>query len=74
MLTNEILRLATFSSSDGSSRMEAHEKFHYKVHGNTFMWVSKYVGFLVQIQKCLQVVHAHESHQRTIDSYLTHDL
>jgi len=30
--------------------------------------VSKYVGLLVQIEKYLQVVHADESHQRTIDS------
>jgi hypothetical protein len=30
------------------------------------MWVSKYVGLLVQIEKYLQVVHAH-------DSYFTHD-
>jgi hypothetical protein len=29
---------------------------------------------LVQIEKYLQVVHANESHQRTIDSYFTHDL
>lgn len=36
--------------------------------------VSKYVGLLVQIEKHLQVVHADESHQRTIDSYFTRDL
>ena len=36
--------------------------------------VSKYVDLLVQIEKYLQVVHAYESHQRTIDSYFTHDL
>jgi hypothetical protein len=36
--------------------------------------VSKYVGLLVQIEKYLQVVHADESHQRTIDSYFTRDL
>jgi hypothetical protein len=36
--------------------------------------VSKYVGLLVQIEKYLQVVHANESHQRTIDSYFTRDL
>ena len=36
--------------------------------------VSKYVGLLVQIEKYLQVVHADESHQRTIDSYFTHGL
>ena len=36
--------------------------------------VSKYVGLLVHIKKYLQVVHAYESHQRTIDSYLTRDL
>jgi hypothetical protein len=29
--------------------------------------VSKYVGLLVQIERYLQVVHADESHQRTID-------
>jgi hypothetical protein len=36
--------------------------------------VSKYVGLLVQVEKYLQVVHADESHQRTIDSYFTCDL
>jgi hypothetical protein len=36
--------------------------------------VSKYVGLLVHIEKYLQVMHADESHQRTIDSYFTHDL
>ena len=36
--------------------------------------VSKYVGLLVHIEKYLQVVHADESHQRTIDSYFTCDL
>jgi hypothetical protein len=36
--------------------------------------VSKYVGLLLQIEKYLQVVHADESHQRTIDSYFTRDL
>jgi hypothetical protein len=36
--------------------------------------VSKYVGLLVQIEKYLQVVHADESNQRTIDSYFTRDL
>jgi hypothetical protein len=36
--------------------------------------VSKYVGLLVQIEKYLQVVHADQSHQRTIDSYVTRDL
>jgi len=38
--------------------------------------VSKYVaqGLLVQIEKYLQVVHADESHQGTIDSYFTRDL
>ena len=36
--------------------------------------VSMYVGLLVQIEKYLQVVHADESHQRTIDTYFTHDL
>jgi hypothetical protein len=36
--------------------------------------VSKYVGLLVQVEKYLQVVHADESHQRTIDSYFTRDL
>ena len=35
--------------------------------------VSKYVGLLVQIEKYLQVVHADESHQRTIDSYFIRD-
>jgi hypothetical protein len=33
-----------------------------------------YVGLLVQIEKYLQVVHADESHQRTIDSYFTRGL
>jgi hypothetical protein len=36
--------------------------------------VFKYVGLLVRIEKYLQVVHADESHQRTIDSYSTRDL
>jgi hypothetical protein len=36
--------------------------------------VSKYVGLLVQIEKYLQVVHADESPQRTIDSNFTRDL
>jgi hypothetical protein len=36
--------------------------------------VSKYVGLLVQIEKYLHIVHADESHQRTIDSYFTRDL
>jgi hypothetical protein len=36
--------------------------------------VSKYVGLLVQLEKYLQVMHADESHQRTIDSYFTCDL
>jgi hypothetical protein len=36
--------------------------------------VSKYVGLLVQIEKYLQVVHADETHQRTIDSHSTRDL
>ena len=36
--------------------------------------VEKYVGLLVHIEKYLEVVHANESHQRTIDSHFTRDL
>jgi len=129
----EILSLATNSSSDGSSRMEAQEYVQYEldfVLNNPYevteedVWdvlgsiggtsnvsyddcegeecevepipscndlqsnsgtirrymesrscdVSKYVHLLVQIEKYLQVVHADESHQITIDSYFTRDL
>ena len=33
--------------------------------------MSEYLGLLMQIENYLQVVHAYESHQITIDSYFT---